>query len=317
MTINEAENIFYQISFEGKTYKILEKEMNLGVGRLFTEMSKFKGHFGIRKKERYCKLTYLRYKFGEEIKEKYLQGTSTIALAKEYNYNDHGIAQLLQTLGVEIRPVGYIGKTPQDIFSKIDNGYKAYVIGLITADGSVNKKGGITICLTESDKYLLEEINTKVFFSTGTIIITHREDKKPRAVLSINGKKLCSDLEKYGIVPNKTYSLLSISKLIPEEYYPDYIRGLYDGDGICSKSNGSVRIGYCAHNIEFTSSYQQYLCEKLEMRKNKLFNTGSCWQCSWSAKNDLEKFYSFIYNSSDLYLKRKKEKLEFYLFQQC
>jgi hypothetical protein len=314
LTIEEAEKIFYKICFEKKTYKILEKEMSLGSGKLFSEMKKFRGHFKIRENERYCKLTYLRYKYGEEIKEKYLKGISTMTLAKAYSYNDHGIAQLLESMGIEIRSVGYIGKTSQDIFSKIDNREKAYTIGLITADGSVNKKGNLTICLTESDKYLLEEINEKIFLSTGTIFLSHKEDVRPRAVLSVNGKKLCSDLEKYGIVPNKTYTLLSISDLIPEEYYPDYIRGLYDGDGVCSKNNNTLRIGYCSHNIEFTTSYRDYLCEKLKMRKNKLFNTGGCWQCSWGARADLEKFYSFIYNSSDLFLKRKKEKLENYLF---
>lgn len=314
ITVEQAENLFYQNAMLGKTYKILEKENGMGSGAMYTNMKPYRGYFGIREKEIYCKMTYLRYKYGEEIKKKYLDGQSTMSLAKEYNYSDTGIARLLESLDVVIRPCGYQSQTDQTIFSKIDTPEKAYVIGLLTADGSVNDKGSITICLTETDKYLLEEINTKVLNGSGVIFLSHKEDKKPRAVLSFNGKQLCKDLAQFGIIPKKTYSLLSLSSKIPTELYSDYIRGLYDGDGVCSKSHGGIRVGYCAYNKAFTESYQNYLCEKLKMRKNKLFNTGNCWQCSWSAKHDLEKFYDFLYgNNPTLYLARKKQKLGNYI----
>ena len=315
ITKEQAEKFFYQSAMERRTYKVLEKENNITVGSLYNEMKCYRGYFGIREKERYCKMTYLRYKYGDIIKQKYLDGQSTISLAKEYNYNDHGIAKLLESLDVNIRSCGYQSKIDQTIFSKIDTPEKAYLVGLLTADGSVNKGGGITICLTESDRYLLDEINTRILDGTGVVFLSHKEEKKPRVVLSFNGKQLCRDLTRFGIVPKKTYSLLSLSSEIPTEFYPDYIRGLYDGDGVCSKSNGAIRIGYCAYNKEFTESYQNYLCEKLGMRKNKLFNTGSCWQCSWAARNDLEKFYHYLYgNNPTLYLVRKEQKLGNFIF---
>lgn len=315
ITVEQAENLFYQNVILGKTYKILEKENGMGSGAMYTNMKPYRGHFGIRQNEKYCKMTYLRYKYGEEIKKKYLDGQSTESLAKEYNYNDHGIAKLLESLDIIIRPHGYQSKTDQSLFSEINTTEKAYLVGILTADGSINEKGGITLCLTESDRYLLDNINTKVLNDSGTIFLSHKEDKKPRAVLSFNGKQICRDLAEFGIVPKKTYSLLSLSSKIPAKFYPDYIRGLYDGDGVCSKSNGGIRVGYCAYNKEFTESYQNYLCKILGMRKNKLFNTGSCWQCSWSARLDLEKFYNYIYgNNPTLYLARKKQKLENFLF---
>lgn len=314
ITVEQAEKFFYQNAIEGKTYKILERENNMGVGEMFRNMKPYRGHFGIRKNERYCKMTYLRYKHGDEIKKKYLEGQSTVALAKEYNFNDHGIATLLITLDVKLRRSGVLSKTDQTIFSKIDNPEKAYLIGLLTADGSVNEKGTITICLTESDRYLLDDINTKILNGSGKIFLSHKEDKKPRAVLSFNGKQLCKDLSCFGIIPKKTYSLVSLSPEIPNEFYSDYIRGLYDGDGVCSKSNGGIRIGYCSYRKEFTESYRNFLCQILGIRKNKLFNTGNCWQCSWSAKADLKKIYEYLYsNEPELCLLRKKEKLENYI----
>lgn len=313
--IREVEDIFYQIAFKGKTYKILEKELNLGVGSLFREMKKYRGFFKLKDGERYGKITYLRYKYGEEIKNEYLDGASTEYLGKKYSCSDRTIAAILKTMNIDIRPSGRESKTNQNVFSSIDSNDKAYVVGLITADGSVNDKGSITLCLTENDKYLLDDINYKVFNSTGNIFISHEEDKKPRYILNVNGKKICNDLSNFYIVPRKTYLLHELSMAIPPEFYSDYIRGLYDGDGICAKTNNLLRVGYCAYNKDFVQSYQDFLCKTLEMRKNKIFNTGNCWQCSWSAKSDLLKFYSYIYNTpSQLFLKRKKEKLENYLF---
>lgn len=315
ITVEQAEKFFYQNAMEGKTYKVLEKENNMGSGVLFKNMKRFRGHFDLRKGETYCKMTYLRYKYGEEIKKKYLKGTSTIALAKEYNYNDHGIANLLRSLEINVRPTGIQSKTNQTLFQKIDTPEKAYLVGLLSADGSINDRGSISLCLTESDRYLLDEINTKILNGSGKIFISHKEDKKPRAVLSFNGVQLCKDLARFGIIPKKTYSLTSISSEIPNEFYSDYILGLYDGDGVCSKCNNSIRIGYCAYNKSFTESYRNHLCENLGMRKNKIFSTGNCWQCSWSAKSDLQKFYEYIYGKNpSLFLVRKKEKLSNYIF---
>lgn len=315
MELKLAEEIFRQIAMEEETYETIAKKLGKSKDWIFREMKKYKGHFQIRKREPYCKRTYLRFYYGKEIKDRYLNGESTKSLAKEYGYNDHGIVQLLQDLEATIRPVGYPSRTDQTIFERIDSPEKAYVIGLLTADGSISPKGGISLCLTESDRELLELINEKVFSSTGRIAITHTGEERPRCCLYINGVKLCQQLALHGIIPNKTYSLKDLSSFIPEEFYSDYIRGLYDGNGVCSKCNSRIRIGFCSHNIEFVTNYQAFLCQTLEMRKNKLFNTGGCWQCSWAAKKDLEKFYHFLYDGNpSLYLQRKKEKLKNYLF---
>ena len=45
-------------------------------------------------------------------------------------------------------------------------------------------------------------------------------------------KEIKQDLQKFGIVPNKTYSEdYCFPHLLREEFYLDYIRGLFDGDG--------------------------------------------------------------------------------------
>ena len=40
---------------------------------------------------------------------------------------------------------------------------------------------------------------------------------------------MCLDLEKYGIIENKTWNMLI--KNIPKEYYYSFLLGYFDGDG--------------------------------------------------------------------------------------
>lgn len=245
----------------------------------------------------------------------YLDNVSTEELGRRYNASDRTVVSWLLKEGVEIRDRGKILKVEQTIFDNIDSEIKAYTIGLITADGSISKKGNnITICLTEQDKYLLELININLLDSLGTIVVSHKEDTKPRYVLSFNGKHIKKRLSDFGIVPNKTYSLKSLTDLIPDEYYHHYIRGLFDGDGVCayySAKNGErkVRVGFCAYEQEFVEDYRDFLNKTLNFPKNKLFNTGGCWQCSWSAFNDVKKFTDYIYKDATIFLGRKKKKL--------
>lgn len=312
--INIAKEIFYKNTILRKSYKELGKEYNLHPSTLCKKMKQFKKDFGMTEDEKYCLKTYLRHFYGEEIKNKYLNNESTIKLAQEYwTTDDHLIAEVLKDLGVEIRKTGYQSRTSQNLFKNITTEIEAYTLGLITADGGIDKSGTIRIYLTEDDKYLLKEINSRLLNGTGNLAIDKKKNGKPVARLGFCGKEICKTLSQYGVVPNKSDSLTQIYFNLPEKVYHHYIRGLFDGDGVCSKSNQYLRIGYCAKKKEFVESYQDFLCTNLYMRKNKIFNTGGCFQCSWSTKVDLQKFYNYIYKDATIFLGRKKNKLYTYL----
>lgn len=251
----------------------------------------------------------------EKIVLDYLNNISTIEIAQKYNVSDRTVVSWLLRENVEIRDRGKIAKVNQFIFDNIDSEIKAYTLGLITADGSVSKENNsITICLSKEDKYILEIINDKLLEGLGTIIVSHKKDDKPRYVLSFSGKHIKERLKDFGIVPNKSYSLKKLSNLIPEKYYNHYMRGLFDGDGVCSyysshQKTRKVRIGFCAHEQEFVEDYRNFFNKKLNLPKNKLFNTGGCWQCSWSALKDVQKFTEYVYKDATVFLGRKKKKM--------
>lgn len=310
---NIAREIFYKNAVLRKSYKELSKEYNLNPSTIYKKMKAFKKDFGMSEEEKYCLQTYLRYFHGEKIKEKYLSGISTIELAKQFwTTDDHLIANVLRDLNVEIRSRGYTSKTDQTLFKEIRNEIEAYSLGLITSDGNIDKNGTIRIFLTESDKYILEEIKIRLLNGSGNLSVDKKKNARPVARLGFCGKAICQNLAQYGVIPNKSDFLTNIC-ILPEELMHHYIRGLFDGDGVASKRSESIRIGFCAKRKEFVESYQSFLCQKLFMRKNKIFNTGGCFQCSWGAKADIEKFYNYIYKDATIFLGRKRNKIYTYL----
>lgn len=251
----------------------------------------------------------------DEIIKLYESGISTIALGKKYNLSDRTISAYLKKAGVEIRPCGIISRINQDIFEIIDSEIKAYTLGLLMSDGNVSKKGNtISITLTKDDSYILEIINNKLLDNKGNLCLSHKEDKKPRIVLQFNGKKIKKDLAKYNVIPDKTNILTSITNDdIPKELFHHYIRGLFDGDGVCSyytsHKRQCVRIGFCGKQYDFVNNYKMFLVNTLKLNSTSLFNTGGCWQVSWGAAKDIQAFYDYIYKDATIFLGRKKKKM--------
>lgn len=312
----EAKKVFYALS-HGKTYDDLAKENNKPKDYYFSLMKTYKPILGITDKI-ITKSTWLRYT-GEiaEIARLYTEEKMTTReLGQYYQVSERTIAKCLTDYGVTLRPRGFQSRTDQTLFNNLDNELVCYVIGLITADGSISADNrSITITLTCSDGYLLEQINDLFLSGSGNISLCHKEDgDKARMYLTFHGKQLCEALNKYNIVPNKSYLLKELSPLIPRQYYHHYIRGLFDGDGICSKLEDKIRIGFCAHEKAFVENYQHFLIQQLDMNKTSLFNTGNCWQVSWASRKDITTFYNYIYKDATIFLRRKKEKIERYIY---
>lgn len=152
-------------------------------------------------------------------------------------------------------------------------------------------------------------------------IITH-----PMYSFSFTCKDIVSKLEELGLGQKKTYLEKSIKNIVPKELMWDFIRGYWDGDGNINSSevtknviqkNGES-ISYRYTNIGFTLiSKDPLILEELnefflesgisthvypDNRGNYLVGTHS--------KSEVEKIYSNLYTSSNLYLNRKRVKFD-------
>ena len=233
-------------------------------------------------------------------------------IAMLYGASDATIARILRKNNVEMK--GHmVGKNSQNhYFQNIDNKEKAYFLGLMIADGSIvedkrsetRRSKNISISLTQSDAYILERFNTIANFQS-EVKLTHCEDKKPRAKLSISSIAVYDDLERHGLQPNKSIKQTFIPGSLNKKYLSHIVRGYFDGDGI-SKSNGYI--GFCGSNI-IVHQIRDLLCKELGIRNNTVtYNKSNhIWYVQWAAKNDVLKIYNYLYkDANNLYIERKR-----------
>lgn len=110
---------------------------------------------------------------------------------------------------------------------KISGANLWYLVGLITSDGCLSSDGR-HIDITSKDREFLLKIKT-------TLNITNKIGEKFNALkqknfhIQIGNRNFYDFLLSVGLTPNKSLTLKELN--IPEAYFPDFLRGLIDGDG--------------------------------------------------------------------------------------
>lgn len=235
------------------------------------------------------------------------------SLSLKYKINDRTISKWLKNHNIPIKQnSGYISKADQNYFKIIDTPSKAYLLGFITADGAVTgkvkeKPTSCSIEVQEKDKNIIlfaqKEINP-----FATITNCHYKGKNNLRI-SFNGVQLCSYLERYGIVQNKSKTIKEVPyDLIPKELLCFYFRGLIDGDG-CIGKRGQVSI--YSGSKDFLISVQTILCNELDLKKLKIYQ-GTAYFLTWTSKEDREKLFNFLYKDNlnmTYYYERKYNRL--------
>lgn len=165
----------------------------------------------------------------------------------------------------------------ESFFESVDSPSKAYILGLIYADGWNNISGNRWgIQLTRSDEYLLNLISNEIGYS-GTIkkLKPSCQNGKERSRLEICSKKMCADLLKLGVLQNKSLILDFNKKNILAEFLKDFFRGVFDGDGtiyIGKKNQFEVKITsstiFCLSSQSFFKDVFNYLPKIRVYKKN-------------------------------------------------
>lgn len=197
-----------------------------------------------------------------------------------------------------------------DYFKKQSNNM-AYILGFLAADGCVSKKENkISLLLSVKDEEILEKIKKEV---NSTRELKRYEGKTGTVtnfiVYSSSWKK---DLSCFSIIPEKTFKLLPPEHLM-KEYWLDYIRGFFDGDGSVSEVNGTIqfKIGSASKSIlDWIRGYlatEYGICNK-GLSYQKLESGKDFWNLLYYGDNT-KALYQLLYkNSNTLRLERKYNK---------
>lgn len=204
-----------------------------------------------------------------------------------------------------------------DFFS-IENRDMAWLMGFIAADGTIRKDSNeIKIGLARKDKEILEKIRNVLELETPVKDYTSNNGHECSS-LRWTCEQHKKDLVKYNIVPAKTF-VLSPPYNLNREYWIDYIRGYFDGDGSINliqntngRGNGNLRWQICSATKEIIEWIVDYFYEEYEIPKVNIQTwrrQNPLYACQYSSRATRQ-IYNILYTDSDLFLKRKKDHFE-------
>lgn len=195
-------------------------------------------------------------------------------------------------------------------FDNINSEIQAYLLGFITADGTINdtrKTPVLQVHISTKDNYIVRLLENEI----GNTVKTYYSPDGKRVAFRTSSEYLCNKLREYYIMPRKTgYEELAID-ILPSNLLSHYIRGLIDGDGwIC---NTKLKAGGVRKNIGFCGS--ELACEQLRDHFTRLLDTypvkvskvkgKNNYKINYASKTDIQRILRYIYGGATVFLERK------------
>ncbi len=211
--------------------------------------------------------------------------------------------------------MGKRGPKPKKIISEEWSANLAYAIGLIATDGCLSKDG-LLIDLTSKDREQLQNFShcLGVKFTIGSKLNGHG-GKNLR--IQFKNRIFYDFLLSVGLTPRKS---LVIGKIkIPDEFFFDFLRGCFDGDGsFYSYWDKRWRSSYMFY-LTFSSAslaHIEWLRKQISISSgvnghiSKAVIKGSIYNLRYAKKEALEIIEKMYYSGRVVCLSRKLKKIE-------
>lgn len=189
----------------------------------------------------------------------------------------------------------------------------AYILGFLSADGTVSRNGNrIKIGLSSVDRNFLELIKEELGVEK-KIFDYETNNGYLVSELQFNSQKIKQKLAEYNVVPGKTETFTFPTNL-SKKYWIDFIRGYFDGDGSVGTAGPSaIRWQICSHRPQVLETIVEFLFEeygipKVSVQKNEHGNS-FLYTIQYS-NNSTRKIFQILYTPNSLYLPRKFEKFK-------
>ena len=192
----------------------------------------------------------------------------------------------------------------------------AYVLGFITADGSLEDASylrGKYLRICSSDIEILEKIKA-IMNSEHYIIVTKPKEFlsrgkkyvwKEKYMLRIGDHAIYNDLIKLGITPHKSKTIQFLK--VPSEFLSHFIRGYLDGDGCINLYNKQrLSVTFTSGSKLFLEGLSQVISSSLNINNHNVFANNRAFQIKYSTKEVIP-LLKYIYSDTTdkLYLERK------------
>lgn len=243
-----------------------------------------------------------------ELFAKYETGKYTGAdLAKEYPVTSTAIRELLKRHGYKAKPQSELQRKydiNENFFDVIDTEEKAYILGLLYADGCNNTpRNAVMLSLIECDLDILKKISSLIQPTKPIGYINNTNSYQ----ITIQNKHISQKLISLGCDRAKTYKLkFPSSEQVPGKLIKHFIRGYFDGDGWVGENAICI-----VSTLDFCNSLAELLKDKFNIncyirarhpeRKNNI-------RMLELNRKQARTFLKWIYNDSTIYLQRKYDK---------
>lgn len=191
-------------------------------------------------------------------------------------------------------------------FDVIDSEHKAYWLGFIAADGSVNGNA-LAVALAPYDKDHLEKLARTI--SSNHPVREYSYPRQPFVRFYIRSTHMTQSLSRYGIVPNKSLTLRFPD--LPAHLTRHFIRGYVDGDGgfsiATARNNPSFAV---TSNADFLKPMQQVLINECDLKDTKLYYRHPDVPIAtlrYGGRNQVKKIHDYLYSKATVFLQRKKD----------
>lgn len=189
----------------------------------------------------------------------------------------------------------------------------AYAIGLIASDGNLSVDGKhIGFC--SKDLQLVENFKTALNINNKICKIGRGGEKEKKYfVIRFGDINFYKFLNQIGITSRKSQTISSL--IIPDQYFADFLRGVFDGDGTFYSSWDKRWPNSFVYKLAIYSASYEYLCwlqkklTQLFAVKGFLHKGAGVWGLIY-IKRDSVKLYAEMYkNPAALFLSRKHAKI--------
>lgn len=238
-----------------------------------------------------------------QLVQDYLNGESVVSLQNKYGYKTKKsiLDKVKKHLGrvlteEEKKQLAEKRKGYSVDFSKINNPFNAYFIGLMLTDGYISEETKFGIDLTDED---VIAFISKTTGQTYNVYSSSDINKKDRYRIIFSDKDQIEALKRYGIVKNKTFTLSGFALLEEEEpYLPYLLRGIIDGDGcIYTTSYGKPAFFIVTASKEFADWIVKLLSHKFYMKDIHPYQTANgTWRIDTALEYNINILKDIIYS---------------------
>ena len=247
-----------------------------------------------------------------DIVNMYLSGITVDDIVKKYRVSNKTIYDILKLQNVKLLDYGEHSKIytlNEHYFDIIDTNNKAYILGLLYADGC-NMGKYITLSLKSCDKDILESINNELSSNRPLRLLSYSQKNNnwsDQYELTITNKYMAMQLSKLGMVKNKSL-ILTFPEWMDDKFVPSFLRGYMDGDGTVGKYECRISFisteQFCEKTAEFLNKKLGVHCGVYKCNKN---STTSTRIMQIAGRNQVKRFLDYIYEDAELFLERKYE----------